>query len=116
MSRRSVFAAALAALLPCLQAGPALAQDWPAAGKTIRVIVPAPGGSDTGETIARVLAEELQTRLKTTFVIDNKAGANGNIGAAAAATAPGDGCHFLSNWAGTLAVNRVLPVRTPMSQ
>ncbi|MBK7061949.1 MAG: tripartite tricarboxylate transporter substrate binding protein [Rubrivivax sp.] len=86
----------------------AQAQDWPAAGKTVQIIVPAPGGGGTGDTIARVLAEELGKRLKTTFVIDNKAGANGNIGAAAAAAAPPDGHHFLFSWAGTLAVNRSL--------
>ena len=108
MSRRSVLAAAFAALLACLLAGPTLAQDWPLPGKTIQLIVPAPGGSGTGDTIARVLAEEMQTRLKTTFVVDNKAGANGNIGATAAAAAAGDGYHFLFSWAGTLAVNRAL--------
>ena len=109
MSRRSFQAAALGLLLSAVFAAPALAQDaWPQPGKTIQVIVPAPGGSGTGDTIARVLAEELQTRLKTTFVIDNKAGANGNIGASAAAQAQGDGYHFLFSWAGTLAVNKAL--------
>jgi len=107
MSRRFPFAASLA-LLFGLAAAPALAQDWPQAGKTIQLIVPAPGGSGTGDTIARVLAEELQSRLKTTIVVDNKAGANGNIGASAAAQTPGDGYHFLFSWAGTLAVNRSL--------
>ncbi|MEO6364375.1 MAG: tripartite tricarboxylate transporter substrate binding protein, partial [Caldimonas sp.] len=70
--------------------------------------VPSPGGSGTGDTIARILAEELQTRLKATFVVDNKPGANGNIGATAAAATPGDGYHFLFSWAGTLAVNKAL--------
>ena len=107
MSRPPSLSAALA-LMGCLVAGPALAQDWPQAGKTIQLIVPAPGGSGTGDTIARVLAEELQSRLKTTFVVDNKAGANGNIGATAAAATPGDGYHFLFSWAGTLAVNKAL--------
>jgi len=107
MSRRLPFAAALA-LLFGLAASSVLAQDWPQAGKTIQLIVPAPGGSGTGDTIARVLAEELQSRLKTTIVVDNKAGANGNIGASAAAQTPGDGYHFLFSWAGTLAVNRSL--------
>ena len=86
----------------------ATAQDWPAPARPIQLIVPAPGGSGTGDTIARVLAEELGKRLKTTFVIDNKAGANGNIGAAAAAKEPADGYHFLFSWAGTLAVSRAL--------
>jgi tripartite-type tricarboxylate transporter receptor subunit TctC len=108
MSRRSVLALAFAALLPCVFSSPALAQEWPAPGRPIQLIVPAPGGSGTGDTIARVLAEELQSRLKATFVVDNKAGANGNIGATAAAASPGDGYHFLFSWAGTLAVNHAL--------
>ena len=107
MPRPPLLAATLA-LLVSLAAVPAFAQDWPQPGKTVQVIVPAPGGSGTGDTIARVLAEELQSRLKTTFVIDNKAGANGNIGATAAAQTPGDGNHFLFSWAGTLAVNKSL--------
>ena len=112
MSRRPLLAAVLA-LLSLLVAGPALAQDWPQPGKTIQLIVPAPGGSGTGDTIARVLAEELQSRLKATFVVDNKAGANGNIGATAAAATPGDGYHFLFSWAGTLAVNKALYKNLP---
>jgi tripartite-type tricarboxylate transporter receptor subunit TctC len=112
MSRRPLLAAALA-LFASLVAGPAIAQDWPQPGKTIQLIVPAPGGSGTGDTIARVLAEELQSRLKTTFVVDNKAGANGNIGASAAATTVGDGYHFLFSWAGTLAVNKALYKNLP---
>jgi tripartite-type tricarboxylate transporter receptor subunit TctC len=112
MSRHLPFATALA-LLSILVAGPALAQDWPQPGKTIQLIVPAPGGSGTGDTIARVVAEELQSRLKATFVVDNRAGANGNIGAAAAAQAPGDGYHFLFSWAGTLAVNKSLYKNLP---
>ncbi|HSC63824.1 MAG TPA: tripartite tricarboxylate transporter substrate-binding protein, partial [Caldimonas sp.] len=107
MFRRPLLALALASIAG-LVAGPACAQDWPQPGKTIQLIVPAPGGSGTGDTIARVLAEELQSRLKATFVVDNKAGANGNIGASAAATTPGDGYHFLFSWAGTLAVNKSL--------
>ena len=113
MHSTSFLGAALALSLAAFFTAPAQAQDWPQPGKTIQVVVPAPGGSGTGDTIARVLAEELQARLKTTFVIDNKAGANGNIGAAAAATMPGDGYHFLFSWAGTLAVNKALYKNLP---
>ncbi|MDQ2736827.1 MAG: tripartite tricarboxylate transporter substrate binding protein [Pseudomonadota bacterium] len=109
MLRRSLLAAAFALLLCFFFAVPAIAQDsWPQPGHPIQLIVPAPGGSGTGDTIARILALEMETRLKTNFVIDNKAGANGNIGATAAAAAPGDGYHFLFSWAGTLAVNKAL--------
>jgi tripartite-type tricarboxylate transporter receptor subunit TctC len=111
MSRRSLLATLAA--LTAVVAAPAFAQDWPQPGKTIQLIVPAPGGSGTGDTIARILAEELQKRLGATFVIDNKAGANGNIGASAAAKEPGDGYHFLFSWAGTLAVNKSLYKNLP---
>ncbi len=95
--------AAAAALLPVF-VFPALAQDWPA-GKTVQIVVPAPGGGGTGDSIARVVSEALAKRLQTSVVIDNKPGANGNIGASAAATAAPDGHHLLFSWAGTLAVN-----------
>ena len=117
MLRRPPFASAaalLALLLAALGSASAVAQDnWPQPGKTVQLIVPAPGGSGTGDTIARILAEELQNRLKATFVVDNKAGANGNIGASAAAHEPGDGYHFLFSWAGTLAVNKSLYKNLP---
>jgi len=103
MRRTLLQLAAAAALIPAL-ALPAYAQDWPG-GKTVTVVVPAPGGGGTGDSIARVIAEELAKRLKTPVVIDNKPGANGNIGAAAAAAAAPDGYRLLFSWAGTLAVN-----------
>jgi tripartite-type tricarboxylate transporter receptor subunit TctC len=90
----------------------AVAQDWPA-GKPVTIVVPAPGGGGTGDTIARVVAEQLAKRLNTAVVIDNKPGANGNIGAAAAASAPPDGYRLLFSWAGTLAVNPSLYKNLP---
>ena len=111
-SRRAVLrasapllAGALALSLPTLAAA---SEEWPAAGRTLRLIVPSPGGSGTGDTIARIFAEEMGKRMKLTFVVDNKPGANGNVGATAAAQAPGDGYNFLFSWAGTLAVNQAM--------
>ena len=95
---------ALAAALAAGLALPAQAQDWPA-GKTVQIVVPAPGGGGTGDTIARVIAEELGKHLKTSVIVDNKPGANGNIGAAYAAQQAPDGYKLLFSWAGTLAVN-----------
>ena len=106
---RAVIAAlALASFFWTAFAPTAAAEEWPAAGKNIRLILPSPGGSGTGDTIGRILAEELSKRLKVPFVVDNKPGANGNIGATAAAQAPNDGYHFLFSWAGTLAVNQAM--------
>jgi len=95
----------LALLLSFALVGTASANDWPAAGRPIQLTVPSPGGGGTGDTIARLLAEQLAVNLKTSFVIDNRPGANGNIGAAAAAKFQPDGYRFLFSWAGTLAVN-----------
>jgi len=98
----------LALLLSFALVGVANANDWPAAGRPIQLTVPSPGGGGTGDTIARLLAEQLAINLKTTIVIDNRPGANGNIGAAAAAKFQPDGYRFLFSWAGTLAVNITL--------
>ena len=78
--------ALLAALLLC--AIPALAQDWPA--KTVKVIVPFPPGGGT-DTVARPLAARLSQMLGQQFVIDNRGGAGGTIGAAVAAKSAPDG-------------------------
>ena len=86
----------------------AVANPWPIADKALQLTVPAPGGGGTGDTIARMLAEQLALRLTTSVVIENKPGANGNIGATAAAKYPADGYRFLFSWAGTLAVNKSL--------
>jgi tripartite-type tricarboxylate transporter receptor subunit TctC len=102
--RRSLLRFAAAAALASAFGMPAQAQDWPG-GKTVQIVVPAPGGGGTGDSIARVIAEELGKHLKTSVIIDNKPGANGNIGAAAAAQAAPDGYRLLFSWAGTLAVN-----------
>ena len=64
-----------------------------------------PGGSGTGDTIARLMADRLGKKLNATVIVDNRGGANGNIGASAAAAAAADGYKLLFSWAGTLAVN-----------
>ena len=57
---------------------PAIAQDaYPS--KPIRFIVPYPPGGPT-DLMARLLQTELQSRLSQTVVVDNRAGAGGNVG------------------------------------
>jgi tripartite-type tricarboxylate transporter receptor subunit TctC len=58
--------------------------------KTVTMVVPFPPGGST-DAIARVLAQKLQEKLGGTFIIDNKAGATGTIGAAFVKRAPADG-------------------------
>lgn len=77
--------------------------SWPE--RPIRMIVPAAGGAGTADTIARILAQELDKRLPQRTVVDNRSGANGNVGAGVAARAAPDGYTMLYGWAGTLATN-----------
>ncbi|MCD2512208.1 tripartite tricarboxylate transporter substrate binding protein [Acidovorax sp. D4N7] len=65
---------------------------WP--DKSVNVIVPFPAGGAT-DTIARAVSNHLGTQFKQTFVVENKAGATGSIGAAQVARAPADGYTLL---------------------
>lgn len=64
--------------------------------KPITMIVPFPPGGPT-DLVARVLAKTMGEQMKTTIIVDNRGGANGNIGAALAAKAPPDGYTILYN-------------------
>jgi tripartite-type tricarboxylate transporter receptor subunit TctC len=89
------------ALLPAL-AAPSFAQDWPA--HPLRIIVPFPAGG-SADTQTRVIAEELAKALGQPVVVENKPGAGGNIGAAAAAHAAPDGYTLFMATTGTHASN-----------
>src|SRR5262245_65586427 len=82
-----MFRFSLALLAAATVAGSALAQTgdaWPS--KPIRMIAPFPPAS-TADVIARVLGQKLGQRLGQQFVVDNRVGASGDIGADAIATA-----------------------------
>ena len=87
-----------------LLATPATAQDttWPA--RTVRIVVPFPPGGST-DILARILAEQLQQRLGASFVVENRPGAGGSIGADVVAKAEGDGYTLLMATIGTAAIN-----------
>lgn len=64
--------------LLALTAAPSSAQDWPQK-QTIRMIVPFPAGGGT-DVVARIVAKYLGERLHQTVVVENRGGANGQIG------------------------------------
>ena len=90
-----------AALLAAATTLPVQAQDWPG-NKPIRIIVPySPGGSS--DIIARAISNQLGEALKTSVVVENKPGANGNTGTDFVAKAPADGLTLLLCDVGALA-------------
>lgn len=104
MSIRFLTRTALAALLAAGAATAAMAQAYPS--KPVRWVVPFPPGGAM-DVIARTLGEQMGRDLGQTFVIENKAGAGGNIGATDVARAPADG-HTMIIVANGMAVNKFL--------
>ena len=98
--RTAIAATAAAALVP----GAARAQAWP--NKPIRWVVPFPPGGAM-DAIARTLGEKAGKTLGQPFVIENKPGAGGNIGADYVAKQPGDGYTMMITSIG-MATNKPL--------
>ena len=111
--RFAVQLAALASAAAVLTLGgtSALAQAaWPT--KPVRIVVPfAPGG--TTDLLARAVAPELSKAFGQQFVVDNKAGAGGNLGAEAVAKSAPDGYTLLMGTVGTHGINRALYPKLP---
>jgi tripartite-type tricarboxylate transporter receptor subunit TctC len=73
--------------------GPAFAQEYPV--KPVRLIVPYPAGSSSNDIIARLLAERLSPALGQRVLVENRAGAGGNVGSEYVAKAAPDGYTLL---------------------
>ncbi len=104
MVRRSrVLRSLLALTAASLLASPLLAADnWPS--KPIRLVVPYPPGGSS-DIIARSIGQLISQELKQTVVIENKPGANGNLGAEFVARAQPDGYTWLLCDLGALAIS-----------
>jgi len=93
MTRITLLRAALASFA-CIAFGSCLAQSYPT--RAVRVIIPFPPGG-TLDTLGRTVAQKLSEQLGQPFVVENKPGGNGTIGADAVAKAPADGYTLLFN-------------------
>ncbi|NKI96461.1 tripartite tricarboxylate transporter substrate binding protein [Rhizobacter sp. SG703] len=109
-TRRQLLAATAAAVTAGL-ALPLRAQGaWPT--KPVRIVVPfAPGG--TTDILARALAPELSRVFGQQFIVDNKPGAGGNVGAEQVAKSAPDGYTLLMGTVGTHGINQSLYPKLP---
>jgi tripartite-type tricarboxylate transporter receptor subunit TctC len=108
---RRLMLTGLAAMPGAAPSGTSLANvtlpaGWPE--RPLRIILPAAGGAGTADTLARILAQEMDKRLPQRTLVDNRPGANGNVGATAAARSAPDGHTILFTWAGTMATSPAL--------
>ena len=88
----------LAAATPCWAA-------WPE--RPVKLIVPFPAGG-SADVVGRIFAKVFSEKLGQPFVVENRAGANGNLGAASVATSPADGYSLLFTTTGPLVFNKVI--------
>lgn len=94
MQRRHLVLSGLAASAG-LSSLPSLAQDFPRPGTNLKYVVPFPAGGLT-DMIARSVAQRISEEWKVPFLVENKAGGNGQIGADQVAKGPSDGSQVLA--------------------
>jgi len=110
VSHRRTVLAALAALTLAAPLGALAQQDYP--GRPVRLIVPFGPGTTT-DIVARIYAEAMTKPLGQAIVVENKAGAGGNIGSDLVAKAAADGYTIVMGTVGTHAINPGLYRKMP---
>src|SRR5882757_3286933 len=104
MQKFALLTAAIATLAAAT-AAQAQPQSWPT--RSVRIVVPFAPGS-TPDSIGRILADRLQSKLGQPFVVENKPGASGNTGTDAIAKSEADGYTIGLSIVGPLALNKLL--------
>ena len=107
LNRRDLIGASFAFGMGAASAQP---QTWPS--KPIRIVVPYPPGGSS-DIIARSIAQPLSEALKQSVIVENKAGANGNLGADYVAKSAPDGYTLLLCDTGALAISPSVYTRLP---
>ncbi|MBN9428961.1 MAG: tripartite tricarboxylate transporter substrate binding protein [Burkholderiales bacterium] len=91
--------------LAATAAGAAAQSGWP--NRPVKIVIPYAAGSSP-DVFARIVSDKLGQRLGQPVVIENRAGAGGNLGTGMVAKSPGDGYTFLVSTNGPLVYNTVL--------
>ena len=107
--RRILLGAPLALAAPTIARAQGNAA-WPT--KPVRIVVPFPAGGLV-DTLARSVSQSLATKFGQPFVVDNRAGAGGNIGADLVAKAAPDGYTLLLGGSGSLTITSLVQARVP---
>lgn len=110
MQRARWMAALLCSVAAIFSFGVVAQEVWPA--RPVRVVVPSSPGGGT-DVFARVLSQGLSEVLKQQFVVDNRPGGSGNIGAEIVAKAAPDGYTMLVSANASIAINPVLHRKMP---
>jgi tripartite-type tricarboxylate transporter receptor subunit TctC len=103
--RKTSWMLTLAGVLACIGALPVSAQDYP--NRSVKIVVPFPAGG-TADAIPRLIGDWLSRKWGQPVVIENKAGAAGNIGSESVANADPDGYTLLSAPPPPLVINQSL--------
>ena len=91
-------------------AAAASAQDFPS--RTVKIVVPqTPGGAS--DALARIIGQKLSEKWGQPVVVENRAGAGGNVGTEGVATSAPDGYTLLMSYVGTQAINGALYKKLP---
>ena len=92
-------------MVAAFAAWPASAQEFPV--KPVRILVPqTPGGAS--DALARIIGQKLSEKWGQPVVVENRAGAGGNVGMEVVAQSPADGYMLLMSYAGSHAINPAL--------
>ncbi len=109
---KRIFSSALLAGCAIAMAVPVAAHAQGFPNKTVKIVVPqTPGGAS--DALARIVGQKLGDKWGQPVVIDNRAGAGGNVGMENVIAAPADGYTLLMSYVGTQAINGALYKKLP---